>query len=136
MTSPPRPDADVAALGDARYQVTTGDRTRIAYAVAGGRRVWVFLDGRGYLVEEADPRSRPRVPHQDDEAALASPMPATVAAVRVAPGDRVSRGDVLLVLEAMKMELPIVAPREGTVQRLHCAAGDLVQPGTPLVTLD
>ena len=46
-----------------------------------------------------------------DEMALASPMPATVAAVRVTPGQAVARGDVLIMLEAMKMELPIIAPR-------------------------
>jgi biotin carboxyl carrier protein len=68
--------------------------------------------------------------------ALASPMPATVAAVKVAPGQTVVRGDVLIMLEAMKMELPIVAPRDGRVRSVACKPGELVQPGIPLVDLE
>ena len=58
------------------------------------------------------------------------------AAVRkVAPGDRVTRGTTLVVLEAMKMELPIKAPADGTVVSLACRVGELVQPGVTLVEL-
>ena len=62
--------------------------------------------------------------------------PATVVRIAVKPGDRVSQGDLLVALEAMKMELPIRAPRDGVVPAIHCAEGDLVQPGTPLVDMD
>jgi biotin carboxyl carrier protein len=60
-------------------------------------------------------------------------MPATVIRIDTAPGDRVSRGDILLVLEAMKMELPIRAPHDGVVGAFHCHVGELVQPGVTLV---
>ena len=72
----------------------------------------------------------------DEQLALASPMPATVVDVRVSVGDRVSRGDVMIVLEAMKMELPIAAPRDGTVTAVQCQPGELVQAGIPLLTLE
>jgi biotin carboxyl carrier protein len=62
-------------------------------------------------------------------------MPATVRAIHVAPGDRVARGDTLVVLEAMKMELPLKAPADGTVASVACEVGELVQPGIPLVAL-
>ncbi|MGH7342323.1 MAG: acetyl-CoA carboxylase biotin carboxyl carrier protein subunit [Candidatus Rokuibacteriota bacterium] len=71
-----------------------------------------------------------------DDMALASPMPATVALVTVAPGQTVARGDVLIMLEAMKMELPIIAPRDGRVKSVACVPGELVQPGVPLVDLE
>ena len=71
-----------------------------------------------------------------DQDALCAPMPATVTAVAVAPGDTVAAGDTLIRLEAMKMELAIRAPAGGRVTAVHCAVGDLVQPGRPLVTLD
>jgi biotin carboxyl carrier protein len=73
-------------------------------------------------------------PH--DDMALASPMPATVAAVKVSPGEMVVRGDVLIMLEAMKMELPIIAPRDGRVRSVACRPGELVQPGVPLVEIE
>ena len=66
---------------------------------------------------------------------LSAPMPGTVIEIAVAPGQRVQAGDVLLKLEAMKMELPIRAPRDGVVSAVHCAPGQLVQPGPPLVEL-
>ena len=48
----------------------------------------------------------------------------------------VTEGDTLIVLEAMKMELPIKAPRNGVVKAVHCAKGDLVQPGVNLLELE
>jgi biotin carboxyl carrier protein len=72
----------------------------------------------------------------DDDVALSSPMPATVAAINVAPGQQVETGDLLIMLEAMKMELPIKAPRAARVKALGCAKGDLVQPGVKLLELE
>ena len=63
-------------------------------------------------------------------------MPATVVRVDAAPGDTVHRGDTLIVLEAMKMELPVRAPADGTVKAVHCKPGDLVQPGVPLIEIE
>jgi len=96
----------------------------------------VFLDGRVYVIDLTASMSgvQRRVSH--DEMALASPMPATVAAVAVTPGQDVSQGDVLIMLEAMKMELPIKAPRDGRVKTVGCKVGELVQPGIPLVELE
>ena len=55
--------------------------------------------------------------------------------ISVTPGDRVARGDTLIVLEAMKMELPLKAPVDGVIAAIACQVGDLVQPGIPLVEL-
>ena len=62
-------------------------------------------------------------------------MPATVRRIEVKPGQAVRRGDVLIVLEAMKMELPVRATADGTVARLNCREGELVQPGQELAEL-
>ena len=62
-------------------------------------------------------------------------MPATVTRIVAIVGQRVSAGDVLVLLEAMKMELAIRAPREGVVAKIACEPGALVQPGVPLVEL-
>jgi biotin carboxyl carrier protein len=81
-------------------------------------------------------QSRGRMASADDSASLSAPMPATVVAVDVTPGQRVAAGDVLIRLEAMKMELPVRSPRDGTVVAVKCREGELVQPGVPLLELD
>jgi 3-methylcrotonyl-CoA carboxylase alpha subunit len=63
-------------------------------------------------------------------------MPATVVTLHAVPGQRVAQGDVVIVLEAMKMELPVHAPRAGIVAAVHCTPGDLVQPGVALLELE
>jgi acetyl/propionyl-CoA carboxylase alpha subunit len=67
--------------------------------------------------------------------ALTAPMPATVVKVHVKPGDAVKKGDVVVLLEAMKMELPIRAAADATVAAVHCREGELVQPDALLVEL-
>jgi biotin carboxyl carrier protein len=67
---------------------------------------------------------------------VAAPMPGTVIRVLVAPGDRVEARQPLVVLEAMKMETPVVAPYDGTVSAVHVEEGDAVAGGTLLVELE
>jgi len=62
-------------------------------------------------------------------------MPGTVIAFKVDIGQKVKKGDVLLLLEAMKMENEIVAPKDGTVAGLRVAAGASVNTNDPLVDL-
>ena len=64
-----------------------------------------------------------------------SDMSGSVAAVRVAAGDAVAEDDDLLVLESMKMEIPVGAPADGTVAAVHVDVGDRVDEGDLLVTL-
>ena len=66
---------------------------------------------------------------------IVSPMPGQVIAVNVKPGDKVKQGDVLVVVEAMKMEHSITAPRKGEVAAVACAAGERVEEGVELIEL-
>jgi len=125
----------VEPLGDGVFRVTTEDgRQRLAWATRVGSASWVFIDGATLVVDPAAPTSRKA--SGTDEAALSSPMPATVAAVHVSPGQAVSEGELLVTVEAMKMELAIRAPRTGTIRSVQCEVGELVQPGHPLVELE
>ena len=63
-------------------------------------------------------------------------IPATVVEVLTNVGDSVEAGDKLVLLESMKMVLPIIAPRAGVVSAIHCAVGDSVAAGVPLVELE
>jgi len=71
-----------------------------------------------------------------EQSSLTSPMPGTVIRVAVAEGDRVEARQPLVVLEAMKMETPIVAPYDAIVRRIHVAEGDRVAGGAVLVELE
>ena len=129
-------DLSIVPLGNGAYCVDDGDRRRIAYAAGAPESRWVFLDGRTYVIDTVPQASGRRRSRGDDEGALAAPMPATVVKITVAPGERVSKGDVLIMLEAMKMELPIKAPRDASVKAIACREGELVQPGVPLLELE
>lgn len=128
-------DGEVTPLGNApgAYRVRIGERSAAVYVAGPPNQRWVFCGGRADVVEvdaEGRARAKPTAAHGDS---LSAPMPATVTRIVVAPGDRVTRGDTLLTLEAMKMELPIRAPHDGVVARIHCHEGDLVQPGASLL---
>jgi biotin carboxyl carrier protein len=71
---------------------------------------------------------------KDDKNAR-SPLAGVVVSIAVTAGDRVERGDVLAIIEAMKMETKVLAPTAGVVKALRAAAGDAVKPGQVLVEL-
>ena len=56
--------------------------------------------------------------------------------VVAAPGDQVEEDDILVILESMKMEIPVVAPRSGTVKEIRVKEGEVVKEGQVLVVLD
>jgi biotin carboxyl carrier protein len=103
-----------------------------------GDRAFVWCAGSVFEVRRATAR-RPRTrPGSASEAhsGLVAPMPGRIRRTFVHPGDKVEKGQVVLVIEAMKMEHAIRAPRDGIVTRLEHAEGDLVEAGTVLGDLD
>ena len=66
---------------------------------------------------------------------ITSPMPGNILKINVAQGQHVSEGDVLIVLEAMKMENEISATKSGTVAQINVTKGAVVETGTPLVII-
>jgi 3-methylcrotonyl-CoA carboxylase alpha subunit len=109
-----------------------GRSARILTAVAGDQ-VFVWCDGATYAFERA--RSARAAGAGDHGGDLLAPMPGRVRKVSAAPGDRVERGMVLIVLEAMKMEHAIRAPKDGILKRLLVEEGDLVDAGVELAEI-
>jgi propionyl-CoA carboxylase alpha chain len=110
-----------------------GVRRRAFVARAGER---VFVDS---ALGASELRALPRFAEPEHELAtgsLVAPMPGLVRQVCVAVGDRVAKGDVLLVLEAMKMETPIRAPAAGLVTELRASAGQQVEAGALLAVIE
>ena len=66
---------------------------------------------------------------------IKAPLPGTISAINVKVGDRVKRGDTLLVMEAMKMENEIVAPHDGAVKAISVDKGQNVNPGETLLKM-
>jgi 3-methylcrotonyl-CoA carboxylase alpha subunit len=98
-----------------------------------GDAMVVIRHGRNHVLHLIDPLAPP--PRQDAGSDLVTaPIPARVARILVAPGTVVRRGAPLVVLEAMKMELTLVAPSDGTVATIRHAVDDMVEEGTELVT--
>lgn len=109
--------------------------------------------GQAMLIDEYDavapapaaapaaPAAAPAAPAAAPAAALASgevvkaPMPGNILKINVAPGQKVEEGDVLIVLEAMKMENEIVATKSGTVAQVAVSKGAVVETGAPLVVI-
>ena len=67
---------------------------------------------------------------------IAAPMPGKILAVKANIGQAVKRGDVVMVLEAMKMENEITAPQDGTIAGINVAVGDSVESGDTLASLN
>lgn len=105
----------------------------VRFAVAGDQ-VWV--DGRVYTVPRASgPRRAGAAASASTERRIKAAMPGTVLSVRVSAGDRVEAGQTLLVMESMKMEMAVEAPRAGKIEVVHCAPGQMVEMGAVLVEL-
>ncbi len=81
------------------------------------------------------PGSQQIRPAVDDTLNVEAPMPGSIIDITVKSGERVKEGDVLLILEAMKMENEITAPRPGTVSNIYVNVGDTVSGGEPLMEL-
>ena len=121
--------------GDGRLDVFLGD---------GKETVGAWWLGRD--LELATPRGRLRLhwidPYAGEDTgasaarAFAAPMPGTVTRVLAAPGDRLARGQAVIVVEAMKMEHTLRAPTDGTLAALACAVGDVVPEGAELAAFE
>jgi 3-methylcrotonyl-CoA carboxylase alpha subunit len=100
-----------------------------------GDLLWVHLNGQTYCLEYRD-----AVTHLGASAAKAgsmrAPMPGSVIAVGVAPGDTVKAGDMVMVIESMKLETVIRAPADGVVAAVHFGVGDRFDRDAVLVSLE
>ena len=105
------------------------------YWAQDGSRKWISQGGCTYWLDPPAQRASQRSSEVDGNTAIRAPMPAQVRAVQVAPGDPVERGQVLLLLEAMKMEIQVKSPAAGRVNRLLAAAGQTVDRDQLLVEI-
>ncbi len=113
-------------------RLDTSGRSIQATVVPVGARRYVFLAGRRWDLEVFDPLDI-EASGDATELGLRAPMPGKVVAHLVAPGTKVTKGTPLIVLEAMKMELTVVASRDGVIESFRYAPGEQVSEGAELV---
>ncbi len=116
-----------AEAGELSYLIA--DQPQTAYWATDGARRWVFVDGQAFVLTSSTPGARAkRGDHAHaNEDTIRAPMPGHVRAVQVAEGDQVEKGQTILVLEAMKMEIRIQAPRSGHIAKLSAQVGQAVE---------
>ena len=124
----------VAGAEPGRWRVAMPEGEVDGLALRHGDTVWVSVGGHTLEFRVRAGSRRARAGARDADG-LSAPMPATVVRIAVKNGDAVKQGDVLIALEAMKMEMPICAPRDGVVASIDCREGELVQPGVPLIQI-
>ena len=119
---------------DGEALLVDGVRHRVP-VVCDGETLLVLLDGTAWVLERVDLLAPPRTEALAGDRLLA-PMPGRIVSLHTETGATVARGDVLLVLEAMKVQMRLTAPRDGIVERVLAGPGDLVDDGADLVVFE
>lgn len=125
---------EVVSIGPEEAEIRVDGRLHVVPYVMQGSTVNFAYDGDIYFVEVEEKSGPARRRHRDHS--TEAPMPGVILRILVQEGDVVAKGAPLLILEAMKMEHPIVAGHDGRIASINCAEGELVQPGVELVTME
>jgi len=119
-------------LSEGRGRIQLADGYHPYFVTASSSGVWVTLAGRTFFFENSKGSSG----GEEEHGGFKAPMPGKVIAVAVSEGDHVEKGQILVLMEAMKMEHRIEAPAAGKVTRLFCAQGDLVDQSFQLLEFE
>lgn len=117
------------------YFEVDGVQSKLSYAFDGEDRVWLLMAGRTATFQDTL-LAPPQKQEGEGDGRVTAPMPGAVMRIDIAPGEMVQKGQTLLLLEAMKMEHPIVSPIDGIVKEVLVAVGQQMQPHTLMVILE
>lgn len=128
-------EAMVARLGDGAWRISCEGNTFRAETIRAKDGMHLSVDGASFVVSVAE---GPRQAGGGTSAPTrtVAHLPGIVRKILVVPGDVVTRGQVIVLMEAMKMECPVPAGRDGTVRKILVEPGRTVDAGTELVTIE
>ena len=128
-------DVEIIQVRDGQLELLIDGQRVIAYVSSEGAKRWVTINGQTFVLIKAMAAKRRSAGH-DHASELAAPMPGQVRSVNVSEGETVTKGQTLLVLEAMKMEIRIQAPVNGKVKKLYVNQGQTVEREQILIEIE
>jgi len=126
----------VEDLGSGVFRVSHEGRQDLIYVAGPTGRRWAFWCGQVFREESFAEAVAPRRGRHAGLQPVSAPMPSTVLKILAQPGQRIAKGDAVVIVEAMKMELPLRASADATVRAVRCREGELVAADVVLVELE
>ena len=126
-------DVEVLQAKDGKLDLLIDGKHMTAYVSIDKAKRWVTVNGQTFLLTQASGARKGGSGHAAGE--LTAPMPGQVRAVNVREGEAVTKGQTLLLLEAMKMEIRVQAPRDGVVRKLFVQQGQTVEREQTLIEI-
>ena len=129
-------DVEILQAKDGKLDLLIDGKRVTAYVSSDNAKRWVTVNGQTFVLTKPAAGAQRRSTGHDHTSELIAPMPGQVRAVNVVEGETVTKGQTLLVLEAMKMEIRIQAPRDGKVMKLLVKQGQTVEREQILIEIE
>lgn len=129
-------EVEILQSKDGRLDLLINGERVTAYVSSENAKRWVTINGQTFVLTRSVGTRRGGHGHHHAAGELTAPMPGQVRAVNVGEGDTVTKGQTLLLLEAMKMEIKVQAPRNGVVKKLFVQPGQTVEREQILVDIE
>jgi biotin carboxyl carrier protein len=128
--------AEVLHAENGKLDLLIDGKRLTAHVSSENAKRWVTIDGQTFVLTKSSGTRKGGHGHHHAAGELTAPMPGQVRAVNVSEGDAVTKGQTLLVLEAMKMEIRVHAPQDGVVKKLFVKQGQTVEREQILIELE
>lgn len=129
-------DVEILRVEEGKLDLIIDGKRVTAYVSSDNAKRWVTVNGRTLVLTKHSGARKSGGGHHHAAGELTAPMPGQIRAVNVSEGDAVTKGQTLLVLEAMKMEIRIQSPMDGTVKKLLVKQGQTVEREQVLVEIE
>lgn len=129
-------EIEILQAKEGRLDLLIDGKHVTAYVSSEDAKRWVTVNGQTRVLTKPAAGAKRKSAGHEHASELAAPMPGQVRAVNVSEGDSVTKGQTLLVLEAMKMEIRIQAPRDGMVMKLLVQQGQTVEREQILIEIE